>query len=210
MRLVLASTSPRRVELLALLGVAFDVCAPSFLEQPVEGRSPIEQVADFALQKARSVACGRQDDVVLGSDTVIESDGRLLGKPIDLDDARRMLVGLAGRSHFVHTAVALCHPARSVEAVEAATVRVRMKADVGGAIERYLETGESLGKAGAYSIQGQGGDLIDSIDGDYTAVVGLPLRVVAVLLRSVGYPVSQDVEDLYRRKPYPNWIRFAG
>jgi septum formation protein len=209
MRLVLASTSPRREELLALLGVSFDVCPPSFVEQPIPGLSPLEQVTRFALEKARSVACLRPDDLVLGSDTVIESQGLVLGKPLDLDDARGMLTSLAGRPHYVHTAVALCGQTRAIEAVDVATATVSMKADVGGAVERYLETGESLGKAGAYSIQGQGADLIETIDGDYTAVVGLPLRVVACLLRSVGYPVAQDVEELYRQKPYPNWSRFA-
>jgi septum formation protein len=210
MRLVLASTSPRRKELLALLGVSFEVCPPSFVEQPIPGLSSLEQVTRFALEKARSVAGLRPDELVLGSDTVIESQGRVLGKPLDLDDARVMLTSLAGRPHYVHTAVALCGQTRAIEAVDVATATVYMKADVGGAVERYLETGESLGKAGAYSIQGQGADLIDTIDGDYTAVVGLPLRVLTRLLRSVGYPVAQDVEELYRRKPYPNWSRFAG
>lgn len=210
MQLVLASTSCRRNELLALLGVSFEVSPPSFVERPIPGLSPLQQVARFALEKARSVACIRPEDLVLGSDTLIESNDRVLGKPLDLDDARDMLMSLVGRPHDVHTAVALCGHARGIEAVEVATVTVYMKADIGGAVERYLETGESLGKAGAYSIQGQGADLIEKIDGDYTAVVGLPLRVVARLLRSGGCSVPQDVEELYRRKPYPNWGRFEG
>lgn len=209
MRLVLASTSPRRRDLLALLGLSFEVCPPTFVEQPIPGLSSREQVARFALEKARSVACARPEDAVLGSDTVIESNGCLLGKPRDLEDARAMLTSLAGKPHFVHTAVALCVRVRGIDTVEVATATVQMKADVGGAVERYLQTGESLGKAGAYSIQGQGADLIETIDGDYTTVVGLPLKVLARLLRAVGYSVSQDVEELYRRKPYPNWSRFA-
>lgn len=209
MRLVLASTSPRRRELLSLLGLSFEVCPPTFVEQPIPDLSPREQVARFALEKARSVARTCPEDLVLGSDTVIESNGCLLGKPRDLEDARAMLTSLAGRSHLVHTAVALCGRVQGVDAVEVATATVHMKEDVGGAVERYLETRESLGKAGAYSIQGQGADLIEKIDGDYTTVVGLPLKVLARLLRSAGCPVSQDVEALYHRKPYPNWSRFA-
>jgi septum formation protein len=89
------------------------------------------------------------------------------------------------------------------------TAVVHIKADISGTIERYLATRESLGKAGAYSIQGAGGDLIEGIDGDYTAVVGLPLRATARLLLSVGYPVPQNVEELYQRKPYPHWRRFV-
>ena len=210
MRVVLASTSPRRKELLALLGVPFDVCPPTFVEQLIPGLSPREQVARFALEKARSVACLCPEAIVLGSDTVIESHGRVLGKPRDLADARNMLMSLAGKHHDVHTAVALCIRSQAIETVEVVTTKVYMKADTDGAVERYLETGESLGKAGAYSIQGQGGDLIEAIEGDFTAVVGLPLRAIARLLSRGGYRVSQNVEDLYRRKPYPNWSRFGG
>ena len=161
MQLVLASTSPRRQELLALLGVSFDVCSPMFIEQPIPGCSPLEQVARFALEKARSVSCSRPNDLVLGSDTVIESHGCVLGKPRDRADARRMLRSLAGQPHDVHTAVALCGRAQAIESVNVVTTKVYMKVDRDGAIERYLETDESLGKAGAYSIQGQGGDLIE-------------------------------------------------
>jgi septum formation protein len=209
MRLVLASTSPRRRELLALLGVSFEVHAPAFEEHLIVGLSPREQVEYFALEKARSISDKMPGDLVLGSDTVIESDGRLLGKPRDLDEARDMLTDLAGRPHEVHTAVALSSRLRAVEAVEVATATVHMRADVEGGIERYLASGESLGKAGAYSIQGAGGDLVERIEGDFTAVVGLPLTVVARLLGSVGYPMPHNVEEVYRRKPYPNWSRFA-
>ena len=209
MRLVLASTSPRRRELLSLLGLSFEVCPPTFVERPIPDLSPLEQVARFALEKARSVARTRPEDLVLGSDTVIESNGCLLGKPRDLKDARAMLTSLAGRPHVVHTAVALCSRVRGIDVVEVATTTVSMKPDIGDEIERYLATGESLGKSGAYSIQGQGVDLIEAIDGDYTTVVGLPLQVSARLLRSVGYSVAQDLEELYRRKPYPNWSRFT-
>jgi septum formation protein len=192
-----------------LLGLSFEVCPPAFVEQPIPGLSPLEQVARFALEKARSVARTCPEDLVLGSDTVIESNGCLLGKPRDLDDARAMLTSLAGRSHLVHTAVALCGRVRGIEVVDVATATVYMKPDTGGAVERYLATGESLGKAGAYSIQGQGADLLEKIEGDYTAVVGLPLQVSARLLRAAGYPVVPDLEELYRRKPYPNWSRFT-
>ena len=209
MRLVLASTSPRRRELLALLGLSFEVCSPTFEEEAIAGLSPLEQVARFALDKARSVACVRSRDLVLSSDTVIELDGQLLGKPLGLRDARAMLARLAGRSHHVHTAVALCSQVRGIESVEVATATVHMKKDVNQAIERYLATHESLGKAGAYSIQGLGGDLIERIDGDYTTVVGLPVKVTAHLLQSAGHPIPRDVEEVYRRKPYPNWSRFA-
>lgn len=209
MRVVLASTSPRRRELLALLGVSFEACAPVFDEHPRAGLSPREQAEYFALEKARSIADKMPGDLVLGSDTVIELDGRLLGKPRDLGEARIMLTAMAGRPHEVHTAVALCSRMRAVESVEVVTATVFFRPDVDGAIERYLATRESLGKAGAYSIQGAGGDLIERIEGDFTTVVGLPLAVVSRLLESVGYHAPHNVEEVYERKPYPNWSRFV-
>lgn len=209
MQLVLASTSPRRRDLLALLGLSFEVCPPTSKEQAIAGLSPLEQVTRFALEKARSVASGRSRDLVLASDTVIELDGQLLGKPLNLRDARAMLIRLAGRSHRVHTAVALCSQGRGIESVEVATATVRMKMAVNQALDRYLATQESLGKAGAYSIQGVGGEFIERIDGDYTTVVGLPLKVAARLLLSADFPIPRNVEDVYRQKPYPNWSRFA-
>ncbi|TKB63411.1 MAG: septum formation protein Maf [Nitrospira sp.] len=209
MQLVLASSSPRRRELLALLDLSFEVCLSEFDEHPTVGLSPIEQVRRFALEKARSVALVRPQALVLGSDTVIDLDGQLLGKPVDLTDARAMLARLAGRSHQVHTALALCDQARHIESVEVATAEVWMKADFEHAYERYLASEESLGKAGAYAIQGLGGDLVERITGDYTTVVGLPLKLVAHLLPSAGYPLLVNVEDLYRRQPYANWNRFS-
>jgi septum formation protein len=209
MQLVLASTSPRRRELLELLGLSFTVVPPIFAEHPIAGLSPREQVVQFALEKARSVAVSHPDDLVLGSDTVIELDGELLGKPGDLQEARSMLTRLAGRAHEVHTAVALCGPAAGLEWAARATAMVFMKPDLHQLITQYLVTQESLGKAGAYSIQGQGGDLVERIDGDFTTVVGLPLRVVAQLLRAAGSPVACDVEALYQHRPYPNWDRFS-
>lgn len=209
MQLVLASTSPRRKELLALLGLSFEVCTSEFPEHPIVGWVPLEQPKHFAREKARRVVQVRPQDFVLGSDTVIEIDGQLLGKPLDLVDARTMLSRLAGRCHQVHTAVAFCCYDQGIDRVEVDTTCVTMKADVDGTYSRYLASQESLGKAGAYAIQGLGGDLVERIEGDYTTVVGLPLKLVARLLQSVGYPISVDIEELYHRKPYANWRRFA-
>ena len=209
MQLVLASSSPRRQELLALLGLPFEVCPSNFHEQLTAGLVPLEQVRHFAREKARAVSRERSHDLILGSDTVIELDGRLLGKPQDLTEARTMLACLAGRSHLVHTAVALCHQERGTDIVDVATTTVRMKANEGQRYECYLATGESLDKAGAYAIQGEGGDLVAGIDGDYTTVVGLPLRLVAQMLKSAGCSLSVNIEELYLRKPYANWNQFA-
>ena len=209
MQLILASTSPRRCELLALLGVPFEIIAPDFEEVPQPGWSPRQQVEHFAREKARSIAIARPTVLVLGSDTVIELDGQMLGKPVDLADARAMLTRLAGRPHYVHTAVALCRQIPHHEAVAIETATVQMKADDEAAIERYLATQEPMGKAGAYSIQGAGGELIETICGDFLGIVGLPLRRVATLLAGGSVSVPVDVDVLYRDKPYPNWARFS-
>jgi len=209
MSLILASTSPRRRELLALLGIPFDVKNPSFEEQLVVDCPAIEQVQSFAQGKARSVARQEPEAIVLGSDTVIEVDHAVLGKPADLAEARAMLRRLAGRDHHVCTAVALVCSVRAIDIVALSTSVVRMKQFDERAHERYLATGESLGKAGAYSIQGEGGDLIDSIDGDFPTVVGLPLRLVAQMLTQAGVRVPVDLDELYAIKPYANWARFS-
>jgi len=207
-QLILASTSPRRRELLALLEPSFEICRPTFEEQPVSGISPVQQVQRFALEKARSVAVQRPGDLVLGSDTIIELDGDLLGKPRDLADAKAMLTRLAGRAHHVHTAVALRCIEKQIESVAVESATVWMKPYQAEAIERYLMTTESLGKAGAYSIQGDGGALVSRLEGDYTAVVGLPLRLVAALLREAGHPIAIDLDELYHSRPFPNWAAF--
>ena len=209
MPIILASTSPRRHELLALLGIPFNVKNPSFDERLEADRPAIEQVQSFAQGKAQSVARQESEAIVLGSDTVIELDNDMIGKPVDLADARAMLRRLAGRGHRVHTAVALVCSARAIDTVALSTTVVRMKPFDDLAHERYLSIGESLGKAGAYSIQGEGGDLIDCIDGDFPTVVGLPLLLVSQLLLQVGVKVPIDLDELYAIKPYANWARFS-
>ena len=210
MSLILASTSPRRHELLALLGILFDVKSPSFKERLVADHPAIQQVMSFAQGKAQSVARQEPEAIVLGSDTVIELDHDVLGKPADLVEARAMLRRLAGRDHHVLTAVALVCSARAIDVVALSTAVVRMKPFDEQVHERYLATGESLGKAGAYSIQGEGGDLVDSIDGDFSTVVGLPLRLVSQLLTQASVRVPVDLDELYVTKPYANWARFSG
>ncbi|HLZ34557.1 MAG TPA: Maf family protein [Nitrospira sp.] len=208
MRVILASTSPRRQELFALLGVPFEVRPPAFEERVVSGRSGKELVASFARGKAYSVAKDNPDAVVLGSDTLIELDGEVMGKPVDLIEARAMLRRVAGREHLVHTAVTLSCLARLIETTQVSTACVRMKPFSVEEHERYLATGDSLGKAGAYSIQGPGGELVESVDGDFLSVVGFPLRLVAMFLTQAGVTVPVDIDRLYATMPYGNWRRF--
>lgn len=187
--MILASTSPRRRELLARLGVPFEVVPPRY-EEVVEPHEPAEQQAvRFALGKARSIA--QPDAVVIGSDTLVVVDHEILGKPADRTDAERMLALLQGRAHRVVTAVALVAPGCSDQVI-VDTAWVHMRPASPEEIRAYVETGEPMDKAGAYAAQGQGARFIDKIDGDATTVIGLPLRRVAEALRRVGVATSVD------------------
>ena len=207
MRLVLASTSPRRRQILALLGVPFEVIAPEF-EERISAHLPADQeVLGFALGKAQSVATKHPESIVIGSDTMIELSGEKIGKPADREDARRILRALSGKTHRIFTSVTLVDSGeRGIMNVE--TVSVEMRRYTEEEIENYLRSGESDDKAGAYSIQGQGSALIKSICGDYLAAVGMSLRRIALYLKSRGLAVA-DIEKVYAEKSFMNWRRFA-
>ena len=209
MRLILASTSPRRHDLLALLGVPFDITNPGDVERIDPGHSPRELASLLAERKVRSCAHRYPDAVIIGSDTLIAVDDDVLGKPEGSRDAERMLRRLSGRAHTVYTAVAVRRSGRQAPDTQVEAARVWFKPLSDAAVAGYLATQEWEGKAGAYAIQGQGADLVDHIDGDFTSVVGLPLRLTANLLRRCGIPMAVEVDRLYRETPYPNWKRFS-
>ena len=205
MNLLLASTSPRRRELLGLLGVAFQVIAPTSQEILTPHLLPMEQTQQFAKEKAESVSGEYPNDFVLGSDTVIEIEGTLLGKPENMEEAQQMLFRLRGKAHQVHTGVSFRQNAEKITIGFVDTAIVWLKSFNNQTLRSYLDTEESLGKAGAYSIQGEGAELIEKIEGDYTTVVGLPLWKVAKVLEQQGLPLPNPVEEIYRTKPYRNW-----
>jgi septum formation protein len=208
MSLILASTSPRRKELLALLNIPFDVMPPTSTEEEQEQESAADHVKRLALEKARSVARQHPTSLVIGSDTVIELDGSILGKPAGLEEARTMLTRLRGRTHSVHTGLALVSAAKGIEKTWVESVTVWMTDVSDSTLAAYLNTRDSLGKAGAYSIQGEGAHLIEKIEGDFPAVVGLPLRQTARFLEEAGVQLPTNVESLYQTKPYHNWKHF--
>ena len=207
MTLVLASTSPRRYQILSLLGLPFLMVPPASREVLSGARPPAQEALHQARQKAASLVSRFPDAVILGSDTLINLDGRLIGKPSSLDDARAILQRLRGRSHDVVTAVSILHQSKTVDAVE--TARVTMRDFTDTELDAYLATGDPLDKAGAYAIQGAGRDLVASLDGDYLAVVGLPLMAVAQGLAKLGCPVTVDVDRLYRERAVFNWRSFG-
>jgi septum formation protein len=204
--LVLASTSLRRYQILALLGLPFLMVPPACREVHSGDRSPAQEALHQARQKAASLVSRFPDAVILGSDTLINLDGRLIGKPSSPDDARAILQRLRGRSHDVVTAVSILHQSKTIDAVETVTVAMRDFTDT--ELDAYLATGDPLDKAGAYAIQGAGRSLVASLDGDYLAVVGLPLRAVAQGLAKLDCPVPVDVDRLYRERAVFNWRTF--
>ncbi len=206
--LILASSSLRRKELLTLLGLHFEIIPPAINEEVLGQETPFNHVGRLALEKAESVANAHPDSLVIGSDTVIELDGQILGKPPDLEHAHHMLTRLRGRCHLVHTGLALVAKAIKLRETYVETVKVWMKDVSDSDLQAYLKTRDSLGKAGAYSIQGKGAFLIEKIEGDYPTVVGLPLWKTAKLVEQFGIDLPVKVEDIYQKKPYENWKDF--
>lgn len=184
--MLLASGSPRRRELLASIGVGFEVVVPDVDETHHDGERPTEYVARLAVAKARAVPAS-PDAVVVAADTTVELDGDVFGKPVDAADARRMLGRLSGRTHRVHTGVAAALGERiEVDVVTTAVTFVTLgDTDV----EWYVATGEPIDKAGAYAIQGAGALLVERVEGSVSNVIGLPLAELAALTERVGRPL---------------------
>ncbi len=181
MALILASRSPRRIELLGRLGINPRVEPADIDETPLPAESPIAYVERLAREKTRVAQQRWCDDVVLGADTTIDLDGRILGKPDDEADARHMLRQLSGRTHRVHTGIAASWGSRREKSL-VVTSLVTFHPVTDETLEWYIGTGEWQGKAGAYAIQGLGGTLVERVRGSLTNVIGLPLRDVASLL----------------------------
>jgi len=184
LRVVLASSSPRRHQLLDLIGVEHDVKPADVDETYTPGELPDHYAERLARAKAELVAALNRDSVVVGADTIVVADGKVLGKPRDEADATRMLKLLSGRGHIVMTAVAVAHDASTVSTVEKVSVTFRDLSDE--EIASYIATGEPMDKAGAYGIQGYGATIVRRIDGDYFAVMGLSLIRLVELFAQLG------------------------
>lgn len=184
-RVILASQSPRRRELLTQIGIVHEVRPADIDESVWPGEDPVTHSERLARDKAHTLALLHPEAVVIGSDTIVVIDGAILGKPAHREHAIAMLEQLAGREHTVYTSVAVAHEGRTLSAVEA--VQVQFRALTRGQIEAYVDTGEPMDKAGAYGIQGFGATLVQRIEGDYFAVMGLPLGRLVELIRELGY-----------------------
>ncbi|MGV6936242.1 Maf family protein [Paenibacillus sp. CMM36] len=192
-RIILASTSPRRKELLAFLRLPFEVVPSHADESTPESWTPQQIVETLAARKAQAVVNtvtqSKEAGLVIGSDTIVVLDGSVLGKPADLADAVRMLTALQGRTHRVYTGVACIHTGTGEVLVRHRQTEVTMKPLSQEQIVAYVNTGEPSDKAGAYGIQGMGATLVESIQGCYFNVVGLPLSLLSDMLSDFGVNV---------------------
>lgn len=186
-QLILGSSSPRRRELLAALGIRFDVIPSTIDESLMPGETPETHVSRLAVAKARDVAARVPGQWVLGADTIVVIDDRILGKPHDAEEAREMLAMLSDRVHTVFTGYALVNQQYpDKERVRRVASRVHIREISADEISAYVKTGEPMDKAGSYAIQGIGAALVADVAGSYTNVVGLPLCEVAQDLQALG------------------------
>jgi septum formation protein len=185
-KIVLASSSPRRRELLASIGIDFDVIPSDVPEVRAAGESPEEYVARLSREKAAAIARRHPERWVVAADTTVFLGEEVLEKPAGVDDAKRMLAAIAGRTHVVYTGVTVMNAARGYGDTRIAETEVRMAAMSEREIDWYARSGEGLDKAGAYAAQGIGAMFIDSIHGSYTNVVGLPLALLVEMLERAG------------------------
>lgn len=185
--LILASASPRRSQLLTAAGIRFEVQAADVDETPLANETPEDYVVRLARSKAEAMAAAHAGRIVLGADTTVVVDGRILAKAEGPDEARAMLAALAGRSHQVLTGVALAGPSGTV--AELARTTVSFLPMTSGDIDAYVATDEWRDKAGAYAIQGRASAFVSALHGSYTNVVGLPVSLVCGLL--MRYPDGQ-------------------
>lgn len=182
-KLILASGSPRRSEILNAVGWKFEKHVADIDETELDGENPAEYVQRLAVEKAQAVALNYKNTLVLGADTTVVIDEQIIGKPVDLDDARRMLRMLSGREHQVLTGVALVKG--EVTKIGLQTTKVTFNKMNDDEIEYLVKNGEPLDKAGGYAVQAQAALFIEKIEGDYWNVVGLPINLVYRLVKKM-------------------------
>jgi len=187
MKLILASASPRRAEVLRDAGIAFEALPVSTEEAPRPGEAPETLVRRLAESKARAAAAKLTEGIIIGADTEVEVDGEVLGKPVAAEHARQMLRLLSGRTHRVITGLAVIRLPGGETRIEQETTLVTFARLSDKEIEDYIASGEPFGKAGAYAIQGRGGRFVTRVEGCYFNIVGLPLARLYRILRELGW-----------------------
>ncbi len=183
-KIVLASTSPRRKELLEKLGLTFEIDPSNYEEDMTLDLPPQELVKTLSKGKAQAVATRHEDAIVIGSDCIVFSD-RVLGKPKDEEDAKKVLKSLSGKAHEVFTGVTVIDTKNKIEISRVGRTKVFFKNISDEQIEEYVKSGEPMGKGGSYAIQLKGSEFVEKIEGDITTVIGLPLEILTEILKEL-------------------------
>lgn len=204
-KIILASTSPRRIEIFKLLQIPFEVIPPRYEEESLSELSPYEETLRFSFEKAKSIAAQHSDSIIIGSDTLIEFEGEKIGKPRDLEHAKEILQKLKGKTHDVLSGVCVFNTTSNQIETSVEITQITMNSYCDSEIEAYIQTREPLDKAGAYALQGHGRFLIAKLEGDYLSAVGLPLRFVSKSLENNGIKIPVSVEKIYEDKRFLNW-----
>lgn len=191
--LILASKSPRRIELLKLAGFSYEIIPAVSEEKTDPSVTPCETVVSLACQKATEISAAHPEDTVIGADTIVVYDGEIMGKPVDSDDAFRMLKNLSGNIHSVYTGVCIIKGERRYAFYEETKVEFYPLSDE--EIKEYIATGEPMDKAGAYGIQEKGSLLVKRIDGDYFNVVGLPLSRLVREFKAFNTEIYNETKE---------------
>lgn len=208
MKLILASSSERRRELLSWLGVPFEVVVSELDESQIQADDPGSLVSRLAVEKAKAVADRVRDRdrdrdgecLVVGADTIVYIGGEIIGKPKDEKDAVRILRKLSGNTHWVYTGVAVVDASSGKSSVDVEKTAVTFREVPEGEIQAYVDSGEPLDKAGGYAIQMGAAGFVEKVKGSYANVVGLPLLTLAELLKKQGYSVKKDVSKIVFKK----------
>lgn len=190
-KIILASSSPRRQELMKLLGLPFEIVASEFNESSINHKNPKQLVRILSLKKAESVAKKSKNALVIGSDTIVFHQGQILGKPKDRRHAKEMLKLLSGKEHVIITGYAIIDSLTGKNVSGVVSAKIKMKALEDAEIEAYIATKEPMDKAGAYAVQGVGGLFIEKINGNYFDVVGLPLLEIRKALQYFGIKILE-------------------
>ena len=184
MKIILASKSPRRKEILETMGVEFEIDVADVDESVDESLSPLEAVCEISKRKAKAVSQRHTGEkIIISADTVVVIDGRIIGKPKDKEDAFNILKGLSGKTHEVYTGFTIFGNGKSKTDYEVTKVHFKELCDED--IKRYIETGEPMDKAGAYGIQQKGNLFVEYIHGDYYNVVGFPISKICVTIKEL-------------------------
>lgn len=193
-KIILASGSPRRKQILEQVGLNFIVEVSDYEEKSIPGVSPSEFVETLSLEKANVVAKNHNDAIIIGADTIVVLDNQILGKPKTKQDAREMLKKLSGNTHSVFTGFTIIDTVNKRTITNHVETKIRFKNLSEEEIRAYIETGEPMDKAGAYGVQDKGALFVEHIEGDYSSVMGLPIVKIFEILKELGIDILKTYE----------------